>query len=182
MCIRDSLCVIPNLAIHFNREVNKGYAYNPQVDLLPLFSGGKGKEESLNSLKELCAGELGVDPQCILASDLYLYNRESGRRMGVNGEFIGSPRLDDLQCAFGTLEGFLAAGEAETKCQEKGDAGCCAAVSYTHLFRSASPCCRVPAQGARPGCWGKPYSFPQGLLQKSAVSNFLSGSVLPPGG
>ena len=120
------LCVIPNLAIHFNREVNKGYAYNPQVDLLPLFSGGKGKEESLNSLKELCAGELGVDPQCILASDLYLYNRESGRRMGVNGEFIGSPRLDDLQCAFGTLEGFLAAGEAETKCQEKGDAGCCA--------------------------------------------------------
>lgn len=108
------LCIIPNVAIHFNREINKGYTYNPQVDLIPLFALCAGEEKGQEQKKErltlraLCAGELGVEPEQILASDLYLYNRDKGRRMGANGELIGSPRLDDLQCAFGTLEGFLA--------------------------------------------------------------------------
>lgn len=105
------LCVIPNVAIHFNREINKGYAYNAQVDLLPLISGGADEEEDAFCLKRLCAEELGVEEERILASDLFLYNREKGRRMGAKQEFIGSPRLDDLQCAYGTLAGFLAAGE-----------------------------------------------------------------------
>ena len=30
------LATIPNLAIHMNREANKGVSYNPQKDLLPL--------------------------------------------------------------------------------------------------------------------------------------------------
>ena len=107
------LCVIPNVAIHFNREVNKGYAYNPQVDLLPLFAGAVGEEqedgaEKAVTLAGLCAQELGIEEEKILASDLFLYNREKGRRMGAKGEFIGSPRLDDLQCAFASLKGFLA--------------------------------------------------------------------------
>lgn len=101
------LCVIPNVAIHFNREINKGFAYNPQVDLLPLFAAKEGEEKDAPSLKSLCAKEAGVEEERILASDLYLYSREKGRRMGAIGEFIGSPRLDDLQCAFGSLKGFL---------------------------------------------------------------------------
>ena len=119
------LCVIPNVAIHFNREINKGYAYNPQVDLLPLFAGAAGEEqedgaEKAVTLAGLCAQELGIEEEKILASDLFLYNREKGRRMGAKGEFIGSPRLDDLQCAFGVLEGFLQAG------QDDVETGCCA--------------------------------------------------------
>ena len=117
------LCVIPNVAIHFNREINKGYAYNPQVDLLPLFAGAAGEEqedgaEKAVTLAGLCAQELGIEEEKILASDLFLYNREKGRRMGAKGEFIGSPRLDDLQCAYGTLAGFLAADNG--KKSEKG--------------------------------------------------------------
>ena len=122
------LCVIPNVAIHFNREINKGYAYNPQVDLLPLFSGKAGKdagEEKPETLAGLCARSLGIEEESILASDLFLYNREKGRRMGARGEFIGSPRLDDLQCAFGVLTGFLQADreKEEGRTQEPG---CCA--------------------------------------------------------
>ena len=50
--IDRDLCVIPNVAIHFNREINKGFAYNPQVDLLPLYGGRAGEEkEKKNSLK-----------------------------------------------------------------------------------------------------------------------------------
>lgn len=112
--IDRDLCVIPNVAIHFNREINKGFAYNPQVDLLPLYGDEAGEEkEKKNSLKKLCADTLGIEEEQILASDLYLYCREKGRRMGVEGEFIGSPRLDDLQCAYGTLMGFLASERGE---------------------------------------------------------------------
>lgn len=120
--IDRDLCVIPNVAIHFNREINKGFAYNPQVDLLPLYGGaggekkkasGEEEKEKTGSLKKLCADTLGIGEEQILASDLYLYSREKGRRMGAEGEFIGSPRLDDLQCAFGTLTGFLASGNGK---------------------------------------------------------------------
>ena len=137
--IDRDLCIIPNVAIHFNREINKGFAYNPQVDLLPLYGGVNPEASSENeeenkeklkkkSLKALCAESLGVSEEDILASDLYLYTREKGRRMGVDGEFIVSPRLDDLQCAYGTLAGFLAAddgkkSEKEAKKEAQGEYG-----------------------------------------------------------
>ena len=122
--IDRDLCVIPNVAIHFNREINKGFAYNPQVDLLPLYGGGDGEEkEKKNSLKKLCADTLGIEEEQILASDLYLYCREKGRRMGVEGEFIGSPRLDDLQCAYGTLMGFLASEKGKEDRAAAGEYG-----------------------------------------------------------
>lgn len=103
--IKKDLLIIPNVAIHFNREVNDGVKLNPQVDMLPLFS--QNQEITLNGL---CAQQLGVAQEEILGSDLYVYNRDKGRIMGADDAFIGSPRLDDLQCAFATLKGFLAAG------------------------------------------------------------------------
>lgn len=110
--LKRDLLIIPNVAIHFNREVNKGIELNPQVDMLPLMSmNGDVK------LSELCAEELGIKKEDILGSDLYVYNRDKGRFMGACEEFIGSPRLDDLQCAFSTLKGFL---DAEECCKEAG--------------------------------------------------------------
>ena len=44
--IDKDLLVIPNVAIHMNRDMNSGVAYNPQIDMLPLFAdygGGKKK-------------------------------------------------------------------------------------------------------------------------------------------
>ncbi|MBR0397419.1 MAG: M18 family aminopeptidase [Eubacterium sp.] len=96
------LLVIPSLAIHMNREANKGYTYNAQKDLLPLY----GMEES-RPLAELLAEAAGVDAGDILDGDLYLYNRQPGTVFGANEEFLMSPRLDDVQCAFASLQGFL---------------------------------------------------------------------------
>lgn len=100
------LMIIPNLAIHMNREVNDGYKFNAQVDMLPLFCE-KG-EESQAFLK-LIADEAGVKAEDILDTDLFLYNRMKGTKLGLNNEFIASGRLDDLQCAFASLKGFLMA-------------------------------------------------------------------------
>ena len=102
--IKKDLLVIPNVAIHFNREINDGFKLNPQVDMLPLFA-----QNQEITLAGLCAQQLGISEEEILGSDLYVYNRDKGRIMGADDSLIASPRLDDLQCAFSTLKGFLLA-------------------------------------------------------------------------
>jgi len=99
----QDLLIIPNLAIHMDREANKGKELNPQVDLLPLMGCG-----GTPPLKALCAQTLGVAEEDILGSDLFVYNRDKARIMGADGSLIGAPRLDDLQCAYAALQGFLA--------------------------------------------------------------------------
>jgi aspartyl aminopeptidase len=100
------LVLIPSVAIHMDRKVNDGFAFNKQVDLLPLFSGST-KEDALISL---VAEELGVEKDAILGSDLYLYNRQEPSIWGAAGEFLSSPRLDDQQCAYASLKGLLSGG------------------------------------------------------------------------
>ena len=100
----ENLCIIPNVAIHLNREINKGLEYNPQVDLQPLWS-----LKAEDSLLKLLEERTGYKKEEILGKDLFVYNRQNGCFIGKNKEFIGTPRIDDLECAFGTLEGFLQA-------------------------------------------------------------------------
>ena len=100
------LLIIPNLAIHMNRQVNDGYKFNAHVDMLPLFCD-KGRES--DTFLKLIASEAGVSAEDILDTDLFLYNRMPAVSLGLNNEFIASGRLDDLQCAFASLKGFLQA-------------------------------------------------------------------------
>lgn len=97
------LVMIPNLAIHMNREANNGYKYQFQKDMLPLLGMADSKGEFWKEIAETA----GVKEEDILSHDLFLYNRVSGTVWGAKKEFISSSRLDDLQCAFASLEGFL---------------------------------------------------------------------------
>lgn len=101
--IDKDLVIIPNLAIHMNREVNDGYTYNAQIDMLPLY----GDNSSKGSLMKTIAKEAEVEEESILDTDLFLYNRMNGTKIGANEEYISSPRLDDLECAFTSLSAFL---------------------------------------------------------------------------
>lgn len=103
VAVDKDLLVIPNLAIHMNREVNDGYKYNVQKDMLPLYSDYDGK----GSFMKLMAAEADVAEEDILGHDLFLYDRTPGTVWGANEKFISAPRLDDIQCAFASLEGFL---------------------------------------------------------------------------
>ena len=105
------LMIIPNLAIHMNREVNDEYKYNAQVDMLPLFCE-KGEES--DGFLQLIASEAGVSVEDILDTDLFLYNRMRAASLGLHDEFIASGRLDDLQCAFASLKGFLEAAPKDS--------------------------------------------------------------------
>ena len=106
--IDRDLVLIPNLAIHMNRDANNNYQYNVQKDMLPLFSMS-GEE---GEFAQMIADEAGVEKEQIIGNDLYLYNRQNGSIWGANQEFLSIGRLDDLQCAFASLKGFL---QAETK-------------------------------------------------------------------
>lgn len=100
--------VIPNVAIHFNRELNNGFVYNPQVDMLPLFGSNLKK-----TVKESIADQLHILPEEILGEDLYLYVDQEPVFIGMEGEYILSPRLDDLECAFASLQGFVESKQEE---------------------------------------------------------------------
>ncbi len=99
---RALLC-IPNLCIHFDREANASKTWNPQVDLQPIC----GLEGGMR-LMEVLAEEAGVKAEDILAHDLVLCTRQKAERVGVNDELFMSGRIDDLECAYTTLCGFLA--------------------------------------------------------------------------
>ena len=106
MNIDRDLLIIPSVAIHMDRDVNKSGALNAAVDLQPLFTQGE------TSLRTLVAGELGVEEGALLETELFLYPRTRATLLGAEGEFIAAPRLDDLQCVFALLQGFLAAEES----------------------------------------------------------------------
>lgn len=108
--IKRDLVMIPNLAIHMNREANNGVAYNPQKDLLPLFAAGNTDR----TLLEIIAEQTGIKKEDIISHDLFLYNRMPGTIWGADKEFVSSARLDDLQCAFASMEGLLRAQNHES--------------------------------------------------------------------
>ena len=105
--IDRDLLLIPNVAIHMNRQVNDGYKWNPAVDLLPLMGGKEtaGKLETL--LEEMAGGR-------ILGHDLYLYVRQKASVWGVAEEYISGAALDDLECAWGCTRGFLNAKDSDS--------------------------------------------------------------------
>ena len=103
------LLVIPSVAIHMDRTVNKGAALDPAVDLLPLL----GMEDK-GAFRRLIAAEAGVEEADLVTTELFLYPRMRGTCVGAAGELLCAPRLDDLQCVYGCLQGFLAAGTGES--------------------------------------------------------------------
>lgn len=226
--IDRDLLVIPSLAIHMDRKINEGYAWNAQKDMLPLFAQvnlkdfralcsvdesegfldrgltgaremnerwsdaeevdscvegenfseedknmgseevgscvkeGKFSEEDKKACSEeadfcvedkdperelllrIIASEAGVSPEDILDTDLFLYNRNKGTCYGAGNEFIASGRLDDLQCAFASVKGFLMAGEGDllqTKTLSTGERDLLQTkVSSTNAYESADGC------------------------------------------
>ena len=98
------VAVIPSVAIHQNRSVNDNLSLNAATDMVPLAAIGEGY-----SVMSLVAESLGVSEDKILSSDLFLYNAECGTVLGIDSGLILSPRLDNAECTFAALRGFLSA-------------------------------------------------------------------------
>lgn len=108
--IDRDLLLIPNVAIHMDRSANDGKKYDVNVDMLPLL----GQAARGAGLEALVAAELGVAEEDIVSKELTVYCRSEGRVWGAENEYISAPRLDDLQCVFGCMEGFLQAQQGQS--------------------------------------------------------------------
>ena len=97
------LAIIPSVAPHLNSEANSGFKVNLNVDTFPLLAQANDPDALMQQL--LGSGDGGE----VVGHDLYLVCRDRGAEVGTQGQFLCAPRLDDLACAFGCLEGFLQA-------------------------------------------------------------------------
>ena len=118
--LKRPVATIPHLAIHFNRQVNEGNPLSVQKDMLPVI--GSFSEAEIAETKEhggfvrrMVAEKLGINPEEIIDYELCLYPLEPACRVGLNGEYFQSGRIDDLSMAFASLEAML--GEADTPCE-----------------------------------------------------------------
>ncbi len=104
--IDRDLMLMPSVAIHMNRQVNEGYAWNPNTDTIPLI----GTKETAGKFEELLEKEAGGK---ILGRDLYLYVRQKASVWGLEEEFLSAAALDDLECAWSCTQGFLKSGDTD---------------------------------------------------------------------
>ncbi|AYD40775.1 M18 family aminopeptidase [Clostridium fermenticellae] len=102
--IRRPLLIIPNLAIHMNRDVNLGIKLNRQIHTLPLLALADEKFKDTNYLTKIISDELSISQDDILDFDLFLYEFEKGTTLGAGNEFISSGRLDDLSMVYSGIK------------------------------------------------------------------------------
>lgn len=95
------VALIPSLAPHV--DTNKDAPLSLTSDMCALVGAPSDKGRLMEELAD-CAG---VAPEDVISHDLYLVNRQKGCVWGADNSFISSPRLDDLQCVFTSLVGFL---------------------------------------------------------------------------
>ena len=98
--IDRDLLLIPNVAIHMNRQANDGYKWNPVTDVLPLLASPENKGQFAAMLEKEAGGK-------ILSHDLFLYIRQKASVWGLDESFLSSAALDDLECVWGCFQGFL---------------------------------------------------------------------------
>lgn len=102
VAIDGTMLIIPSVAIHMDRNVNQHKEWKVQKDMLPLY----GMTGAKTPFMDVIAAAAKVKAEDILAHDLILYSRVPGTIWGEEREFISSPKLDDLQCAFACFRGF----------------------------------------------------------------------------
>ena len=95
------LLMIPSLAPHLSSGEKD---VSVQNNMLPILSAD-GNELALEAVLQEC----GVNPSDVVGMDLFVTCRMEPTVWGANREFLSAPRLDDLACVYGTLEGFLGA-------------------------------------------------------------------------
>ncbi len=104
--IEKPLAIIPNAAIHLNREINKGFEYNKQTQLPAILSV---KGSGGNPLIELIAKKLKVKTTDILETELYLYDPRPATLIGLEDDMVCAQGLDNLAMTHAILSALVKA-------------------------------------------------------------------------
>lgn len=104
--LKKPILIIPNLAIHFNREMNKGVELRKQVEMIPIY-GTTSEQMTEDAFLQYIADELQVDKKDILDYELTIYNTDKPSFVGLTDEFVSAPRLDNLTSTQALVEGIV---------------------------------------------------------------------------
>ncbi len=102
----EPLLVIPQLAIHYNREANSAFKLNPQIHMLPVMTLSEEKVSD-ELIKNLVARKLRVEPKEIVNYELYLYPLQKGAIVGFNRDFVMSARLDNQSMVHASIQALI---------------------------------------------------------------------------
>jgi len=121
----EPIAVIPNLAIHLNREINKGFEYNLHQQMPALFGLSRSKKNTAieaakplpsqsSEFIERIASDMDISPDAIISTDLRFFDMQTSTI--IDNSLINAPRLDDLAGCAAIIEAFLEA-EAQAATQ-----------------------------------------------------------------
>lgn len=107
--MKRPVLLIPNLAIHFDREINSGKDFKKQVDMIPIYATAS-EGITKDAFMQAVAKELGAEVSDILDYELTIYTTDKPEIVGLNEEFVSSPRLDNITSTQALIEGITAGG------------------------------------------------------------------------
>ena len=113
--LEKTLFTIPNIAIHLEREMNKGVELNKQTQMLPIV-GILEEEVDKNCFLSALAEKLQVQVDEILDYELNLYNADRAEKIGLHEEFLSAPRLDNLTSVQALVDGILEGERKKAEC------------------------------------------------------------------
>jgi aspartyl aminopeptidase len=114
---KKPVLTIPNLAVHYNRDLNDGVKLTKQNDMLPLLGMLNDKLNKNSYFVDMLAKEIKEKKENILDFDLIVYNAEEPAFVGLNNEMLSSPRLDNITSCLALVEGLVNASWA-TDCND----------------------------------------------------------------
>lgn len=129
---QEPIAIIPNLAIHLNREANQGWTINPQTELPPVLAqvSGDDRVDFRALLADRLGEEHGLSADAVLDYELSFYDTQNAALIGLNQDFIAGARLDNLLSCYAGLQALLSAEGDETcvlVCTDHEEIGSCSA-------------------------------------------------------
>lgn len=111
--LKQPVLLLPERSIHQNRTINEGQKIERQTQLLPVYALTEALESDAsqtdlpNQLLALIAQAAGCDPEAILDYDLYTYDVQGPVRVGLGGQMINAPHLDNAAMCQATLQALI---------------------------------------------------------------------------
>lgn len=105
--------IIPNLCIHFSRDMKEKGSLNKQTEILPLLSMKEEGMEKDDYLPALLQDEVGIKKSDLVDYELFLYEYQKGIFTGKKQEFISASRIDDLSMVYAGLDALTKAETGE---------------------------------------------------------------------
>lgn len=130
------VAMIPSLAIHLDREANKGRTVNAQTDIPPVVM----LSDEVEDFRSMLAAEFLPADAEVLDYELCFYDTQGAAMIGINNEFLASARLDNLLSCFVATEALLQADSSNTcllVCNDHEEVGSVSAVGADGPFLEA---------------------------------------------